>query len=96
MPVTDLNARVDSRTEGWWHSEDSAEPTAFVQVSGRVGGSPFKTSVTIVGLERLFPGCEQDVASDASWYLEPFLGELSAAQVKAIVEAVTDAAKEVA
>ena len=98
MPVTELTARVDRRTEGWWHSEDSAEPTAFVQVAGRVGGSPFQTSVTLVGFEdeaRLWPGCDKDVASDAAWSLEPFLGALSKAQIEAIVSAVEAAAKEV-
>ncbi|MEY4783690.1 MAG: hypothetical protein RIR41_1625 [Pseudomonadota bacterium] len=96
LPITELDARVRSRTPGYWSQDDEAEPTAFVEVSGRCGGSPFVARVTVVGWEgseRLFKGSAQDVADEARWHLEPFLGELSAAQIAAIVEEVTDAAK---
>jgi hypothetical protein len=97
LPITELDARVRSRTDGFFHEYDDAEPTAFVEVSGRCGGSPFVARVTVVGWEgkeRLSAGSAQDVADEARWYLQPFLGELSAAQIAAIVEEVTDAAKE--
>lgn len=99
LPITEIHARVRSRTAGFWSQDDHEEPTAFVEVSGRCGGSPFVARVTVVGWEgeeRLSKGCAQDVADEARWHLEPFLGELSRAQVEALVAEVTDAAKEVA
>ena len=98
FPITDLDARVKSRTAGFYHEEDHAEPTADIVVFGRCGGSPFTVHVTIVGWEgkepRLFKGCAKDVEDDARWHLEPFLGPLTDAQVKVLVAEVEEAAKE--
>jgi len=98
FPITELDARVKSRTAGFYHEEDHAEPTADIVVFGRCGGSPFTVHVTIVGWEgkepRLFKGSAQDVEDDARWHLEPFLGPLTDAQVAQLVAEVEEAAKE--
>ena len=88
LPITEIHARVKSRTAGFWSEDDHAEPTAFVEVSVRV------TVVGWEGEERLSKGCAQDVADEARWHLEPFLGELSRAQVAALVAEVTYVATE--
>ena len=98
IPVTDLSSRVLGRVAGFCSEDDDAPAKRTVHVHGRVDGQPFEAIVTMLddgrgGEETLAKGCAEDCEDDARWHLEPFLGELSRAQVEAIVAAVTEEAR---